>query len=101
MHATAAGEIQVAELDVFIGKEFLLTVPEYDCPPLQAHMEQFHASAKPRRSDQLFYQIMDGAVDTYAPTLDWFDEAFDRLEDALLEKPSPTMDLPPKLRQSA
>jgi magnesium transporter len=33
---------------------------------------------------------MDGTVDSYAPTLDWFNEAIDGIEDTVLERPSPT-----------
>jgi magnesium transporter len=32
---------------------------------------------------------MDGTVDSYAPTLDWFNEAIDGIEDTVLERPSP------------
>jgi magnesium transporter len=52
-------------------------------------MDLFHATAGQSRSDQLFYKVMDGTVDAYAPALDWFNEAIDNIEDTVLEKPSP------------
>ena len=81
--------MEITDLDLFLGREYLITVEEGACPPLRALLDQFHASAKQSRSDQLFYKIMDGTVDAYAPTLDWFNEAIDEIEDAVLEKPSP------------
>src|SRR5262249_6101243 len=33
----------------------------------------------------------DGVVDAYAPTLDWFSETIDDIEDTVLEDPSPAM----------
>jgi magnesium transporter len=54
-------------------------------------MDQLHATSNQSRSDQLFYKIMDGAVDAYSPALDWFNEAIDAIEDTVLETPSPAM----------
>jgi magnesium transporter len=88
-HIADDGEVLITELDLFLGREFLITVQEGDCPPLRAHMEQVHALANRSRPDQLFYKIMDGAVDAYAPALDWFSEAIDGIEDTVLERPSP------------
>ena len=89
VHVTENGELRITELDLFLGREFLITVQEGDCPPLRAHMNQVHSFANHSRSDQLFYKIMDGAVDAYEPALDWFSEAIDVIEDSVLEKPSP------------
>jgi magnesium transporter len=88
-HIADEGEVLITELDLFLGREFLITVQEGDCPPLRAHLEQVHALANRSRPDQLFYKIMDGAVDAYAPALDWFSEAIDGIEDTVLERPSP------------
>lgn len=89
VHVNDAGEVEITDLDLFLGREYLITVQEGECPPLRAFMDQFRAAAHPSRSDQLFYKIMDGTVDAYAPTLDWFNEAIDDIEDTVLEKPSP------------
>jgi magnesium transporter len=89
VYVTDAGEVQITDLDLFLGREYLITVQEGECPILRASMDQFHTTANQSRSDELFYKIMDGTVDSYAPTLDWFNEAIDGIEDTVLERPSP------------
>lgn len=90
-HVTDTGEVQITELDLFLGHDYLITVQEGECPTLRAYLDQLHAASKPWRPDQLFYKIMDRAVDAYSPALDWFNEAIDSIEDMVLERPSPAM----------
>ena len=90
VHVTDAGEVLITDLDLLLGHEYLITVQEGECPTLRAYMDQLRAAANHSRSDQLFYKVMDGTVDAYAPTLDWFNEAIDGIEDTVLERPSPT-----------
>ena len=89
VHVADSGELRITDLDLFLGHEYLITVQEGECPTLRASMDQVHATANQSRPDQLFYKIMDGAVDTYVPALDWFNEAIDGIEDTVLERPSP------------
>jgi magnesium transporter len=84
-----AGELETTDLDLFLGQEYLITVQEGECPPLRAYLDQLRGAANQSRSDQTFYKIIDGTVDAYAPTLDWFNEAIDGIEDSVLERPSP------------
>ena len=78
VHVTDDGEVDITDLYLFLGREYLITVQDGICPTLRGYMDQFHASSSSSRSDQLFYKIMDGVVDAYAPALDWFNEAIDR-----------------------
>jgi magnesium transporter len=89
VHVTESGEVSISELDIFLGSDFLISVQEGECPIVRAHLDQLHATAQNGRADQLFYRIMDGVVDAYAPALDWFSEAIDAIEDTVLEDPSP------------
>jgi magnesium transporter len=89
VHVNAAGEMEVTDLDLFLGRDYLITVQEGDCPSLRTHLDQFHAAAGQSRADLLFYKIMDATVDAYAPVLEWFNERIDEIEDVVLEKPSP------------
>ncbi len=86
---TGSGALSITDLDLFLGHDYLITVQEGDCPAVRAHLDQLHAAADRLRPDQLFYKVADGVVDAYAPTLDWFNDAIDNLEDSVLEKPSP------------
>ncbi len=89
VHITDGGEVQISDLDMFLGHEYLITVQGGECPTLRAYLDQLHGAANPSRSDQLFHKVMDGIVDAYTPTLDWFNEAIDGIEDIVLETPSP------------
>jgi magnesium transporter len=90
VHVTDAGEVSITDLDLFLGREYLITVQEGDCPTVRAYMDQLHAASNSSRPDQLFYKVADGVVDAYSPALDWFNEAIDEIEDTVLEKPSPS-----------
>ena len=89
VHVTAAGELEITDFDVFLGRDYVITVQEGECPSLRASLDQHHSTNQKSRPDQLLYKFMDSTVDAYAPVLDWFNEAIDSIEDAVLEKPSP------------
>jgi len=74
---------------LFLGHEYLITVQEGECPTVRAYLDHLHATTDQSRPDQLFYKVADGVVDAYPPALDWFNETIDRIEDTVLEKPSP------------
>jgi magnesium transporter len=83
------GEVNVYDLDVFLGREFLITVQEdggSKTAPLIDHVRANWGSA---RGDQLLYRIMDGVVDAYLPALDHFNDAIDDLQDQVLDNPCP------------
>jgi magnesium transporter len=92
VHINKEGEVEITELDIFLGADYLITVEEGHCPTLRAHLDELHAKAAPDiRPDQLFYKIADGVVDGYVPALDWFSETIDFIEDTVLQDPSPVM----------
>jgi len=90
IHVNAAGELEVTDFDVFLGRDYLITVEEGECPSLRLNLDSLRAGANKFRADQLFYRIMDATVDAYSPVTDWFNDAIDAIEDKVLEKPSPT-----------
>jgi len=86
----SAGDLLTADLDIFLGQDYVITVLEDNCPEMQTLMEQVaKASTGETRADQLYYRIMDHMVDTYLPVLDVYDETIDTLEDQALEAPTP------------
>jgi magnesium transporter len=89
VHIDAAGELEVTDFDVFLGRDYLITVEEGECPSLRTNLDQLRASADRLRPDQLLHRAMDATVDAYAPVTDWFNDAIDAIEDKVLEKPSP------------
>ena len=89
VHLTEDGSLQVGDLDIFLGREFLITVEEALCPPVRTLLGQIRGAAAGQRADQLFYRITDGVVDSYLPVLDHFSEVIDDLEDQVLDRPVP------------
>src|SRR4051794_34751275 len=62
-------EISINELDIFFGSDFIITVTEEQCPTLNKRFDELKARNGGNRSDQLFYRILDGLVDTYLPII--------------------------------
>lgn len=88
-HIDEAGELSITDLDIFLGRDYLITVEEGTCPSLRANLDQLRNNAGQSRGDQLFYRIIDATVDAYEPVLDWFNNAIDEIEDKVLETPVP------------
>lgn len=84
-----AGELQVTDLDFFVGRDFLITVDEDECPTLRGILDQIRTGQNSQRPDQLFYRVADGVVDGYASVLEWSNEFIDQIEDTVIENPSP------------
>jgi len=86
----SAGDLLTADLDIFLGQDYVITVLEDNCPEMQALIQQVEkASNGDTRADQLYYRIMDHMVDTYLPVMDHYGETIDELEDQALEAPTP------------
>ena len=83
------GSVGESDLDIFLGRDFLITVEEEHCQPARQLLEQVRGAASGLRADQAFYRITDGVVDSYLPVLDHFSEVIDELEDQVLDRPTP------------
>jgi len=89
VHVTESGELQITDLDLFLGPDYLITVEEGTCPLVRSYVDQLHAANNHARADQLLYKISDRVGDAYTETLDWFNETIDHIEDTVLETPTP------------
>src|SRR5204862_6753920 len=84
------GELLIADLDIFFGADFVITVLEDNCPESVSLLDQAgKATGCNSRADQVYYRIVDHIVDAYLPVLEHFDETIDVLEDQALEAPTP------------
>ncbi|HVP48691.1 MAG TPA: magnesium transporter CorA family protein [Bryobacteraceae bacterium] len=83
------GSLALADLDVFLGRDFIITVEEPGQHCARALLEAVRQADSRMRADQVFYRIVDGVVDSYLPVLDRFSEIIDDLEDRVLDRPSP------------
>lgn len=85
----ADGSLDICDLDVFLGCDFLITVVEDGGASTGPLIDQIRANWGSLRQDQLLYRIADGIVDSYLPCLDAFSDAIDELEDRVLDNPAP------------
>jgi magnesium transporter len=80
-----------AEVDLFVGPDYLITLTEHPLPPLQAMFERMESREELRESTfskgsgYLLYKIVDANVDAAFPMLRKMGNKLDRLEDDILE----------------
>jgi magnesium transporter len=84
----AEGSVEFSDLDIFIGRDFVITVEETEWPEVRELIEKLRAVA-PERPDQALYRLADGVVDAYLPVLDLFSDRIDEIEDAVLAVATP------------
>ena len=83
-------ELEIADLDIFLGQDYLITVVETECPETEGLIDRVRkATAGTTRADQVYYRLIDEIVDSYLPILDKLSDSIDRLEDDALESPAP------------
>jgi magnesium transporter len=85
------GRVLAAELDVFVGPDYLITLTETRLPPLDAmfermgEREELRESTFSKGSGYLLYKIVDANTDAAFPMLRKLDIKLDKLEDDILE----------------
>ena len=84
-------EVTVPELDIVLGKTFLITSHDGSMPEiLRDPRGPEHVCAQLAKSPMLaLYEVVDRLVDSYYPVLDIVDDAIDDLEVRILDNPSP------------
>ena len=87
----ATGRLLSAELDLFIGPDYLITLPDTVLPPLSAMFDRLKTREDLRESNfskgsgYLLYKIVDTNVDASFPMLRKMGNKLDRLEDDIFE----------------
>src|SRR5262245_61823001 len=66
-HVNSGGELEITDLDIFLGADYVITVQEGACPSLRTNLDHLHKLPNRQRPDQLFYKILDATVDAYEP----------------------------------
>lgn len=80
------GGLEASDLDVFAGRDFVITVEEVEWPGVREMLSKLQPGD---RADQLFYRIADALIDSYLPVLDHYDDLVDDLQDEVLANPTP------------
>jgi magnesium transporter len=87
----SSGRLLTAEVDMFVGPDYLITLTEHPLPPLQAmfermeQREELRESTFSKGSGYLLYRIVDTNVDAAFPMLRKMANKLDQLEDDILE----------------
>jgi magnesium transporter len=87
----AVGRLNAAELDVFVGPDFLITIPNTPLPPVEYLFERARSSADVREqllskgSGYLLYKIVDDSFDYCFPMLRKMGNKLERIEEEIFE----------------
>ena len=91
MFDKGTGRILTAELDLFMGPDYLITLPNIPLPPLNAMFERYREKDDLREatfskgSGYVLYKIVDTCVDASFPMLRKMGVKLDELEDDIFE----------------
>jgi magnesium transporter len=86
-----SGRLLTAELDLFVGPDYLITLPDQNLPPLAAMFERYRERDEVRQATfskgtgYLLYRIVDTCVDASFPMLRKMGAKLDQLEDDIFE----------------
>ncbi len=86
-----SGRLLTAEVDLFVGPDFLITLPDQPLPPLAAMFERYREREEVREpifskgTGYLLYRIVDTCVDASFPMLRKIGAKLDKLEDDIFE----------------
>src|SRR4051812_21388943 len=87
----AVGRLNAAELDIFVGPDFLITLPNTPIPPVEYLFERCRSSSEVREallskgSGYLLYKIVDDAFDYCFPMLRKMGNKLERIEEQIFE----------------
>jgi magnesium transporter len=85
-----SGRVEDADLDIFLGPDYLITVIEDDWPGMRDIVDHARgATAEGEQPGRAYYRLLDQLVDSYLPVLDHYDDVIDAIQDKALESPSP------------
>ena len=87
--APATVRLNFEDFDIFLGRDFLLTVDEGECSFIPAVARRISVEPTLQTPDCIAHAIIDTAVDQYLPALDHLGDFINQLEDRVLRRPSP------------
>lgn len=90
-YARSAGEIEISELDVFLGKNFLVTYHEFPISGLEKAWNTCIKDARHVRlgADHFLYRVSDEIVNDFLLAVDAMDEDLEDLQDSIFRNSEP------------
>ncbi len=87
------GHVETLELDAFLGKNYIVT---HHDRPIDAIERVWTACQRDERhlksgADHLLYKLTDEVAASYMPVVEDMDEAIDRIESRIFDRPSPVV----------
>jgi magnesium transporter len=84
------GEMETTELDIFLGKNFMVTHHDKPITPVDKVWSLFSRDDRyfQNGADHLLYRLADELIAGYMQVVEALDEAIDRAEDELFNRPS-------------
>jgi magnesium transporter len=92
-HQAERGHIKTHELDIFLGKNYLVTYHTDPLPCLEQdrkNIERDSANRLRRGADHLLYHFLDAAVAEYFPVIEHMDLAIDDAQEEVFKSPTPS-----------
>ncbi|MDX1501770.1 MAG: magnesium/cobalt transporter CorA [Thermoanaerobaculia bacterium] len=93
--AGRGGRLEVEQVSLFFGRGYVLTLQEIpDDDPFEPLREQIRSGSgqvRERGPDYLAYRMIDILVDSLYPVLERYGERIERIEDELLDRPTPEL----------
>jgi len=85
------GRLDAIELDVFLGKNYIVTHHDLPIPAVNHIWESCQKDERylSRGTDHVLYRIVDDMVAAYMPVVEEVDEAIETLEDQIFDRPTP------------
>lgn len=86
-----AWETEIEELDIFLGENYIVTLHDLPIPALNEAWESCIRDPRTLQggADHILYKIADSIVNAYMPFVEKIDNAIDRLEDEVFDRPTP------------
>ncbi len=84
-------EVELAELDIFLGRNYLVTHHDKPMPAVDAVWTRSQQDDRLLRSgpDRLLHAIADAMVMEYIPIIEQIDDEIDKIENEIFDHPSP------------
>ena len=84
------GKVKTLELNICIGKNFILTIHIDTIPSINTNWERCQKNTQllSKGSDSLLHHIVDSLVDNYFPLLDMLDTKIDKIEEEVFKEAS-------------
>lgn len=90
LHPEKNGEFTLSEVDIFVSKNYLLTVHKEEVPIINSIWERCEKNLKilEKGTDLILYYLLDTIVDQFFPAMEEIENKIENIEEKITKKPS-------------